>query len=120
MVPFTLIRPAAIKLDHMHDPAEAFYMPTLGRKFHEVGLHAMSIPEQYGGGGIEDDIFVYRIAEARWLVAHNAANAAADFVRLSGACGAMARIPMIGRTESLNLATAAALMLYESLRGVRT
>jgi TrmH family RNA methyltransferase len=39
---------------------------------------------------------------------------------LTSACGAMARIPMIGRTESLNLATAAALMLYESLRGVRT
>ena len=52
------IRPAAIKLDHMHDPAEAFYMPTLGKKFHEVGLHAMSIPEQYGGGGI-DDLFTH-------------------------------------------------------------
>lgn len=44
-----------------------------------------------GGGGIEDDIFVYRLAEDRWLVAHNAANAEADFVRLSGACGDMAR-----------------------------
>ena len=39
---------------------------------------------------------------------------------LAGACSAMARIPMVGRTESLNLATAAALMLYESLRGART
>jgi TrmH family RNA methyltransferase len=39
---------------------------------------------------------------------------------LAGACSDMARIPMVGRTESLNLATAAALMLYESLRGART
>ena len=39
---------------------------------------------------------------------------------LAGACSAMARIPMVGRTESLNLATAAALMLYESLRAART
>ena len=52
------IRPAAIKLDHMADPADAFYMPTLGKKFHEVGLHAMSIPEEYGGGGI-DDLFTH-------------------------------------------------------------
>ena len=38
---------------------------------------------------------------------------------LAGACSATARIPMVGRTESLNLATAAALMLYESLRATR-
>jgi aminomethyltransferase len=35
------------------------------------------------GGGIEDDIFVYRVTDDRWLVAHNAANAEADFSRLS-------------------------------------
>lgn len=35
---------------------------------------------------------------------------------LAAACGARARIPMAARTESLNLATAAALMLYESMR----
>lgn len=52
------IRPAAIKLDHAADPYESFYMPTLGQKFHEVGLHAMSIPEEYGGGGI-DDLFTH-------------------------------------------------------------
>lgn len=37
--------------------------------------------------------------------------------RLASACSTTARIPMIGAAESLNLATAAALMLYESLRG---
>ena len=38
-----------------------------------------------GGGGIEDDIFVYRVAPERWLVAHNAANNEADFARLVAA-----------------------------------
>lgn len=52
------IRPVAMKLDHAADPYESFYMPTLGQKFHEVGLHAMSIPEEYGGGGI-DDLFTH-------------------------------------------------------------
>jgi acyl-CoA dehydrogenase len=52
------IRPVAMKLDHSADPYEAFYMPTLGKKFHEVGLHAMSIPEEFGGGGI-DDLFTH-------------------------------------------------------------
>lgn len=37
-----------------------------------------------------------------------------DIVRASSAS---ARIPMVGRTESLNLATAAALMLYAAMRG---
>jgi aminomethyltransferase len=42
------------------------------------------------GGGIEDDIFVYRLTRDRWLIAHNAANAPADFERLALACGPMA------------------------------
>ncbi|MCC7485120.1 MAG: acyl-CoA/acyl-ACP dehydrogenase [Burkholderiales bacterium] len=54
------IRPIAMKLDHMSDPKDAFYMPHLARKFDEVGLHAMSIPEEYGGGGI-DDLFTHCI-----------------------------------------------------------
>lgn len=33
-------------------------------------------------GGIADDLFVYRLDEARWLVVHNAANAASDLERL--------------------------------------
>jgi glycine cleavage system T protein (aminomethyltransferase) len=33
-------------------------------------------------GGIADDVFVYRLDEARWLVVHNAANAASDLERL--------------------------------------
>lgn len=37
-------------------------------------------------GGIEDDIFVYRVGEERWLIAHNAAGAEADFARLAAAC----------------------------------
>lgn len=39
------------------------------------------------GGGIEDDVFVYRVDDERWLVAHNAANAGADFERVRDALG---------------------------------
>ena len=35
-------------------------MPKLADKFHEVGLHAMTIPEEFGGGGI-DDLFTHCI-----------------------------------------------------------
>ena len=38
-------------------------------------------------GGIEDDVFVYRLPGERWLVVHNAANAEADFARLRAAAG---------------------------------
>jgi aminomethyltransferase len=41
-------------------------------------------------GGIEDDIFVYHVAAGRWLVAHNAEHAEADFARLAAAAGAAA------------------------------
>ncbi|MEZ4554234.1 MAG: glycine cleavage system aminomethyltransferase GcvT [Dehalococcoidia bacterium] len=41
-------------------------------------------------GGIEDDVFAYRVEAERWLVAHNAANAAADFERVRGALGGAA------------------------------
>src|ERR1035437_2656587 len=54
------IRPVAMKLDHMPDPQDSFYMPHLGKQFHEVGLHAMSIPEEFGGGGI-DDLFTHSL-----------------------------------------------------------
>ncbi len=54
------IRPIAMELDHKTDPAEAFFMPRLARKFDEVGLRTMSIPEEYGGGGI-DDLFTHCI-----------------------------------------------------------
>lgn len=33
-------------------------------------------------GGIEDDVFVYRLPGERWLIVHNASNAEADFDRL--------------------------------------
>lgn len=36
-------------------------------------------------GGIDDDIFVYRVTGERWLLVHNAANAEADFDRLAAA-----------------------------------
>ena len=42
-------------------------------------------------GGIADDIFIYRLEPERWLVVHNAANAAADFSRLAGARLAVAK-----------------------------
>ena len=38
-------------------------------------------------GGIDDDIFVYRIAEERWLIVHNAGNAALDAARVRAAAG---------------------------------
>ena len=34
-------------------------------------------------GGIDDDVFVYRLPGDRWLVVHNAANAEQDFARLN-------------------------------------
>ena len=33
-------------------------------------------------GGIDDDVFIYHLPGGRWLIVHNAANAAADFERL--------------------------------------
>ncbi|MCY3886434.1 MAG: glycine cleavage system aminomethyltransferase GcvT [Chloroflexi bacterium] len=36
-------------------------------------------------GGIADDVFVYHLEAERWLVVHNAANAAADYARLAAA-----------------------------------
>ncbi len=41
-------------------------------------------------GGIDDDIFVYHVEAERWLIAHNAANAEADYARLAGAAGELA------------------------------
>ena len=38
-------------------------------------------------GGITDDVFVYRVARERWLVVHNAANAATDLERVRAAAG---------------------------------
>jgi aminomethyltransferase len=42
-------------------------------------------------GGIDDDIFIYRLAAERWLVVHNAANAEEDFARVAAAAGSGAR-----------------------------
>ena len=41
-------------------------------------------------GGIEDDVFIYRLAAERWLVVHNASNADQDFNRLRSASDDMA------------------------------
>ena len=41
-------------------------------------------------GGIEDDVFIYRLAGERWLVVHNASNADQDFDRLRSVSGDMA------------------------------
>ncbi len=38
-------------------------------------------------GGIDDDVFIYRLPGERWLVIHNAANAAEDFERLRAVAG---------------------------------
>ncbi len=39
------------------------------------------------GGGIDDDVFVYHVSKERWLVVHNAANAASDFRRVAQVAG---------------------------------
>lgn len=41
-------------------------------------------------GGIDDDVFIYRLSADRWLVVHNAANADQDFDRLHAALGGSA------------------------------
>jgi len=38
-------------------------------------------------GGIDDDVFVYRLAEERWVIVHNASNADQDFDRLRSVFG---------------------------------
>ena len=38
-------------------------------------------------GGIDDDVFVYRLPGERWLIVHNAANATGDFERLRSVAG---------------------------------
>lgn len=38
-------------------------------------------------GGIEDDVFIYRVSDDQWLVVHNAANADADLSRVVGVAG---------------------------------
>ncbi len=38
-------------------------------------------------GGIEDDVFIYRLSSSRWLVIHNAANADQDLERLRAVAG---------------------------------
>ena len=43
-------------------------------------------------GGIADDVFVYRIAEERWLVVQNAANHATGLERLNGIAGRRATV----------------------------
>ncbi len=55
------------------------------------GHYALYCTEQ---GGIADDLFAYRVEAERWLLVHNAANAAPDFERLRAAAdgpGSLAR-----------------------------
>lgn len=47
------IRPIAMDLDHRTDPAESAYMDSLLKKADDIGLRTMTIPTEYGGGGIE-------------------------------------------------------------------
>ena len=41
-------------------------------------------------GGIVDDVFIYHVAAGRWLIVHNAANAAVDFERVTAVAGSAA------------------------------
>ena len=44
----------SLELDHQEDPAKCAYMPHLLEKLDKVGLRCMSIPKEYGGGGVDD------------------------------------------------------------------
>ena len=46
------IRPIAMDLDHDPDPAKSAYMDSLLEKADAAGFRTMSVPEEYGGGGI--------------------------------------------------------------------
>ncbi|MBT3349741.1 MAG: acyl-CoA/acyl-ACP dehydrogenase, partial [Nitrospinaceae bacterium] len=46
------IRPVAMDLDHNPDPAKSAFMDTLLEKADAAGFRTMTIPEEYGGGGI--------------------------------------------------------------------
>jgi len=48
------IRPISLELDHQEDPLKAAYMPHLLEKMDATGLRTMSIPKEYGGGGVDD------------------------------------------------------------------
>ena len=41
-------------------------------------------------GGIADDVFIYHVDGERWLIVHNAANAAADYARVRAVAGSAA------------------------------
>lgn len=47
------IHPIAMELDHQTDPARSAYMDSLLEKADAAGFRTMTIPEEYGGGGIE-------------------------------------------------------------------
>lgn len=65
-------------------------------------------------GGIEDDVFVYRVDDERWLIAHNAANAAADLDRVRSAFGSTAE----DATESTSMLAVQGPRAPEVLRAV--
>ncbi len=46
------IRPIAMDLDHNTDPAKSAYMDSLLEKADAAGFRTMTVPEEYGGGGI--------------------------------------------------------------------
>ncbi len=48
------IRPISLELDHQQDPLKCAYMPHLLEKLDKTGLRTMSIPKEYGGGGVDD------------------------------------------------------------------
>ena len=48
------IRPISLELDHQKDPLKCAYMPHLLEKLDRCGLRTMSIPKEYGGGGVDD------------------------------------------------------------------
>lgn len=67
-------------------------------------------------GGIEDDVFVYRLPGSRWLVIHNAANAEIDLQRLRSVAGSSLE-DVTGSTVMLAIQGPAALSALERLLG---
>ena len=97
-----------------------FHVPVTRASESEFIGHASAMPAQLVGTHLSGDVD-YRKAEYRppcVLVMGNEQKGLSD--ALAGACDQLVRIPMAGRAESLNLAVATSLTIYEARRGALT
>ncbi len=94
-----------------------FHVPVARARESDFIDHAKASPARFIGTHLTGAVD-YRKAEYRppcVLVMGNEQKGLSD--ALAGACDQLVRIPMAGRAESLNLAVAAGLMIYEARRG---